>query len=98
MRVTCNDGCCPFRTIAQPARICCSLPPIPTLRPFHLLRGYLSRTPLDLLIPARYPQYMSAIVKTKLKAARDALGKKDYASARDAATQVLDFDPQNYNA
>lgn len=41
---------------------------------------------------------MSAIVKSKLKAARDALGKKDYASARDAAQTALDYDADNYNA
>lgn len=41
---------------------------------------------------------MSAIVKTKLKAARDALGKKDYSTARDAAQDVLAYDADNYNA
>lgn len=41
---------------------------------------------------------MSAIIKTKLKAARDALGKKDFAKARDAAEDVLSYEADNYNA
>lgn len=41
---------------------------------------------------------MSAIVKTKLKGARDAIAKKDYEKARDAAQQVLEYDPDNYFA
>ena len=41
---------------------------------------------------------MSSLVKTKLKGARDALGKKEYEAARGAATQVLDYEPENYNA
>ncbi|KAF9245024.1 superkiller protein 3 [Melanogaster broomeanus] len=41
---------------------------------------------------------MSSSTKTKLKAARDALGKKCYEEARDAAFQVLDYEPNNYNA
>ena len=41
---------------------------------------------------------MSSFVKTKLKAARDALGKRQYEAARDAAAQVLDYEPDNYNA
>ncbi|KAH7915212.1 superkiller protein 3 [Hygrophoropsis aurantiaca] len=41
---------------------------------------------------------MSSFSKAKLKAARDALGKKQYEVARDAATQVLDYEPDNYNA
>lgn len=40
----------------------------------------------------------SAFVKSKLKAARDAIGKKDYQSAHDASEQVLDYEPDNYNA
>lgn len=40
----------------------------------------------------------SPFVKSKLKAARDALGKKQYEAARDAASQVLDHEPDNYNA
>ena len=41
---------------------------------------------------------MSAIVKTKLKAAREALAKKDYEKAKSAATDALDYEPDNYNA
>jgi superkiller protein 3 len=41
---------------------------------------------------------MAAVVKAKLKAARDAIGKKNWEAARDAATGVLDFEPDNYNA
>ncbi|KAH8093923.1 TPR-like protein [Cristinia sonorae] len=41
---------------------------------------------------------MSAFVKTKLKNAREALGKKKYDLARDAATDVLSYEPENYNA
>lgn len=41
---------------------------------------------------------MSAIVKTKLKAARDAVSKKDYDKARDAASAALDYEPDNYMA
>ena len=40
----------------------------------------------------------SSFAKTKLKAARDALGKKQYEVARDAALQVLEYEPDNYNA
>ncbi|KAG6854057.1 hypothetical protein C0991_011035 [Blastosporella zonata] len=39
-----------------------------------------------------------SFAKSKLKAAREALGKKDYAAASDAASQVLDYEPDNYNA
>jgi superkiller protein 3 len=39
-----------------------------------------------------------SFVKNKLKLARDALGKKDYTQARDAASQVLEYEPDNYNA
>ncbi|KAJ6593707.1 TPR-like protein [Mycena capillaripes] len=39
-----------------------------------------------------------SLVKAKLKAAREALGKKQYAAAKDAAEQALAFDPVNYNA
>jgi superkiller protein 3 len=41
---------------------------------------------------------MSSFVKNKLKGARDALGKKDYEAARGAASQVLEYEPENYNA
>ncbi|KAH0827587.1 superkiller protein 3 [Lanmaoa asiatica] len=40
----------------------------------------------------------SSFVKTKLKTARDALGKKQYEVARDAVLQVLDYEPDSYNA
>ncbi|KAI0268796.1 TPR-like protein [Gloeopeniophorella convolvens] len=40
----------------------------------------------------------SAFVKAKLKAARDAIGKKDYQTAHDTSLQVLDHEPENYNA
>ncbi|KAF8170200.1 superkiller protein 3 SKI3 [Mycena galopus ATCC 62051] len=39
-----------------------------------------------------------SLVKAKLKAAREALSKKQYAAAKDAAEQALAFDPGNYNA
>jgi superkiller protein 3 len=39
-----------------------------------------------------------SLAKNKLKLARDALNKKDYAQARDAASQVLEYEPDNYNA
>ncbi|KIY73049.1 superkiller protein 3 [Cylindrobasidium torrendii FP15055 ss-10] len=41
---------------------------------------------------------MAAIVKSRLKTARDALSKKDYITARDSAVVVLEFEPNNYNA
>ncbi|KAI0051258.1 TPR-like protein [Auriscalpium vulgare] len=41
---------------------------------------------------------MSAFAKNKLKAARDAITKKDYQAAHDASSQVLDYEPDNYNA
>uniref|UniRef100_D8QCZ7 Superkiller protein 3 n=1 Tax=Schizophyllum commune (strain H4-8 / FGSC 9210) TaxID=578458 RepID=D8QCZ7_SCHCM len=40
----------------------------------------------------------SAFAKQKLKAARDALGKKKYDDAKNAASQVLEYEPDNYNA
>jgi len=39
-----------------------------------------------------------SFVKNKLKLARDALSKKDYVQARDAASLVLEHEPDNYNA
>ncbi|KAF5386053.1 hypothetical protein D9615_002427 [Tricholomella constricta] len=39
-----------------------------------------------------------SFVKSKLKLSRDALAKKDYSTACDAATQVLEYEPENYNA
>lgn len=41
---------------------------------------------------------MAAFIKTKLKAAKDAIGKKDYAAARSAAEGVLSFEADNYHA
>ena len=41
---------------------------------------------------------MSTFVKTKIKAAREALAKKDYAAARDASMKALEYEPENYNA
>ena len=41
---------------------------------------------------------MTSFIKTKLKAARDAIAKKDYKTAEEAASQVLEYDPANYNA
>ncbi|KAL1743133.1 hypothetical protein HDZ31DRAFT_83630 [Schizophyllum fasciatum] len=40
----------------------------------------------------------SAFAKQKLKAARDALGKKKFDDAKNAASQVLEYEPDNYNA
>ncbi|GAA97836.1 uncharacterized protein L969DRAFT_96178 [Mixia osmundae IAM 14324] len=40
----------------------------------------------------------TAYVKQKLKSARDLIGKKDYEAALQAASDVVDFEPQNYNA
>ncbi|KAI9511143.1 TPR-like protein, partial [Russula earlei] len=40
----------------------------------------------------------SALLKGKLKAARDALNKKDYQSAHDTSLQILEYEPDNYNA
>jgi len=42
--------------------------------------------------------FMAAFIKTKLKAARDLIGKKDFQGAYDAASQVLSYDARNYNA
>ncbi|KAG1851683.1 superkiller protein 3 [Suillus subluteus] len=41
---------------------------------------------------------MSSFAKSKLKAARDAIGKKQYEQARQAAAQVLEYEPDNYTA
>lgn len=41
---------------------------------------------------------MSSFAKAHLKAARDSISKKDYATAKKEATLVLDFEPENYNA
>lgn len=39
-----------------------------------------------------------SLVKTKLKATRDAISKKDFISARDSALTILDYESDNYNA
>ncbi|KAF9267372.1 superkiller protein 3 SKI3 [Marasmius fiardii PR-910] len=39
-----------------------------------------------------------SIVKTKLKTALESIGKKDYTTAKKAVLQVLDYEPDNYNA
>ncbi|KAF8629945.1 hypothetical protein AX15_003181 [Amanita polypyramis BW_CC] len=39
-----------------------------------------------------------SFVKSKLRLARDALDKKDYTKAKEAALEVLDYDTNNYNA
>jgi superkiller protein 3 len=41
---------------------------------------------------------MSAFTKSKLKAAKEAISKKDFAKARDASNDVLSFEPDNYHA
>ena len=38
-----------------------------------------------------------AATKAQLKLARDLIGKKDYRGAQEAANQVLNYDPLNYN-
>ena len=40
----------------------------------------------------------SALLKEKLKAARDALSKKNFQSAHDTSLQILEYEPENYNA
>ncbi|KAA1474268.1 superkiller protein 3 [Dentipellis sp. KUC8613] len=40
----------------------------------------------------------SSFVKNKLKNARDAIGRKEYQAALDASSQILDYEPDNYNA
>ncbi|PPQ99738.1 hypothetical protein CVT24_009721 [Panaeolus cyanescens] len=39
-----------------------------------------------------------SFVKSYLKSARDAISKKDYANAKKSSLQVLDYEPENYNA
>ncbi|KAF8894922.1 hypothetical protein CPB84DRAFT_1682556 [Gymnopilus junonius] len=41
---------------------------------------------------------MSSFARAHLKAARDSISKKDYATAKKEAALVLDFEPENYNA
>lgn len=40
----------------------------------------------------------SAFIKAKLKASREAIGKKDWQAAQDASLQVLEYEPDNYHA
>jgi superkiller protein 3 len=40
----------------------------------------------------------SALLKGKIKAAREALNKKDFQSAHDTSLQILEYEPENYNA
>ena len=49
-------------------------------------------------LATRVPTAMSAIAKTKLKAAREAIVKKDYTKAKEASIGALDYDPDNYLA
>ncbi|KAH8828520.1 superkiller protein 3 [Flagelloscypha sp. PMI_526] len=39
-----------------------------------------------------------SLAKQKLKAAREAISKKDYSKAKDNASSALEYDPDNYNA
>lgn len=41
---------------------------------------------------------MTSFIKNKLKAARESIIQKNYAKARDAALEVLSYEPDNYNA
>ncbi|EIN11575.1 superkiller protein 3 SKI3 [Punctularia strigosozonata HHB-11173 SS5] len=41
---------------------------------------------------------MSTFAKPKLKAAREAIGKKDWTKARDTSAEVLEYEPDNYHA
>ncbi|KAI0633616.1 TPR-like protein [Trametes polyzona] len=41
---------------------------------------------------------MSAFVKSKLKTAREAIGRQDYEKAQEAALGVLEYEPENYHA
>ena len=58
---------------------------------FVLTKSTFPSTYLDIL------DGKMSFVKNKLKVARDALGKKDFVQARDAAAQVLEYEPDNYN-
>ncbi|KAH9083896.1 TPR-like protein [Lactarius deliciosus] len=40
----------------------------------------------------------TALLKSKLKAAKDALNKKDYQLAHDTSLQILEYEPDNYHA
>jgi superkiller protein 3 len=39
-----------------------------------------------------------SFVKERLKTAKDAIGKKDFATAKEASLEAIDRDPHNYNA
>jgi superkiller protein 3 len=39
-----------------------------------------------------------SFAKGKLRLARDALDKKDYAKAKEAASEVIDYEISNYHA
>lgn len=39
-----------------------------------------------------------SLVKSRLKAARDCLAKKDFLNAKDAASKALEHEPDNYTA
>jgi superkiller protein 3 len=39
-----------------------------------------------------------SFAKERLKTAKDAIGKKDFATAKEASLQAIDHDPHNYNA
>ncbi|PCH43840.1 hypothetical protein WOLCODRAFT_138620 [Wolfiporia cocos MD-104 SS10] len=41
---------------------------------------------------------MSAFVRSKLKAARDAINKKDYEKARQSSLEVLEYEPDSFHA
>ncbi|KIJ39435.1 hypothetical protein M422DRAFT_32689 [Sphaerobolus stellatus SS14] len=41
---------------------------------------------------------MASFIKGKLKAARDAIGRKDYKTAQESAAEVLEYEASNYNA
>jgi superkiller protein 3 len=40
----------------------------------------------------------SALLKGKVKAARDALNKKDFQLAHDTSLEILGYEPENYHA
>jgi hypothetical protein len=40
----------------------------------------------------------STLVKDKLKAAKNALNKKEFQSAHDTSLQILEYEPKNYHA
>lgn len=42
-------------------------------------------------------QALMSFAKQKLKLAREAIGKKDFVKARESASSVLEYEPDNYN-